>query len=278
MRYRDRFYLASINLRRVGLTPLRGGVILGLATLLILGHYHFGEQSSISFASKALDLSQPEPRHIRDFSPGTLSHSDHIIDEQTGQRILDTTVVLDPAEVAPFTSKADDCITTKQLSDQLSRAYEDERTRLLEDTKFNSLKVASDIRAPQVFEPSIDNYIARLRLFVDEFFDGVESRIHLDRMLDNLERHVSPPLYRDEPMRKVVASTAKGGLAGVDEKLFPAWEEKLGPAGWTVEVADDEMTEEWFGNFTAGEGRGTAKWREIWDDLKTPVLKSDLIR
>ena len=274
-------------MRRFGFTPLRGGIILGLATLLFLGHYYFGEPSVISLSSRRYETQLVEPlydvvdlesRHIDDATDQAVL----VLDEPVAIPIripdIASTIPVDTPSSEDKCPDTKDMITREQQRALLSQAYADERNRWLDGTKFNPIKMASDIRAPQVFEPSMELYVSRLRAFVDEYFDGLECRVHLDRMLDNLEQHISPPLYREEPMRKVIVSSAKGGMEGVDMKLFPAWEEKLGPVGWTVEVADDEMTENWFGNFTKGDGRATGKWREVWDGMRTPVLKSDMIR
>lgn len=117
------------------------------------------------------------------------------------------------------------------------------------------------MQAEQVFEPSHEVYVSRLRVFLQEYFNGLETQPFLTQMLDNLALHISTPLDRDQPMRKVVTSTAKDGWDGIDKNLFPAWEERLAPTGWEVEVADDHMMEEWFVKMTSG-GKGSEKWRK----------------
>lgn len=159
----------------------------------------------------------------------------------------------------------------------ISNLYEVERERLLQEMDFSPIRTAYDVQAEQAFEPSLDRYISRLRYFVDEYFDGSDAEPQLNQMLDNLALHISPPLNRDRPMRKVVSSTAKEGWDGVDKRIFPVWEEKLGPTGWEVQVADDELTEQWFTRITRG-GKGSEKWQGLWENLSAPVLKSDLIR
>lgn len=165
-----------------------------------------------------------------------------------------------------------------KMREMLSEAYENERLRLLDKSNFNPIRIASDLRAANIFDPSLEKYITRLGTFVAEWFDGLDSQPYLDRVLDDLTHHIPPPLQPEVPMRKVVISTAKGGWAGIDEKYFPAWQEKLGPVGWDVEVAGDEMMDEWFAKLTEGKGAGTLKWRRVWDSLSAPVFKSDLLR
>lgn len=161
---------------------------------------------------------------------------------------------------------------------KLTRAYKDQVGRVLAEKQYNPIKVASDTEAPELLDPSMEKYISRLRVFVDEYFEGLPSQPFLNHMLDNLAVCISPPLHPNEPMRKKIISSAKGGLDGVDQNLFPAWSRYLGPVGWDVEVVDDEGTDDWFDRITEGNGTGTTKWRQVWEDLSRPVLKSDMIR
>ena len=160
----------------------------------------------------------------------------------------------------------------------LEQAYENERVRLLDEKGFDET-MSYNVGAPETspLTGSLPVYVHRLRTFVLEFFQGSPYEVSLLTMLDRLEHHIPPPLYPDEPMEKTVYSTNVGGMAEVP-KTFLEWDRMLASDGWNFEVADDDMMEHWFGNLTAGTGVGTERFREFWNGIHKPVLKSDFLR
>ncbi|RXK40514.1 hypothetical protein M231_02166 [Tremella mesenterica] len=161
-----------------------------------------------------------------------------------------------------------------------AQAYEDERMSLLEEKNYDAEWMAWAIGTPEHNQlgGNLTAYLDRLNRFVDTYFEGSPSKPALKQMLRNLGHHVPPPLL-DQPMRRKVFSTCKGGKEEVPEG-FNQWERRLGPVGWEVEVADDDRMQEWFSDAIKGDGFGLGeeKFRRIWDALPKQVLRSDLLR
>ena len=172
----------------------------------------------------------------------------------------------------------------------LVEVYEEERQSLLRAKDYDGARMQHAIGTPvhDDLSPDLDAYVARLTRFVDEYFDGLPAHAPLRAMLADLAIHVPPPLL-DRPMRRKVLSTCKEGWDGAPDG-FKGWEERLGPVGWEVEVADDVRMQAWFDELTsplqdgssaapAGAGaNGTRAFRRIWSALPKPVLKSDVLR
>jgi hypothetical protein len=157
--------------------------------------------------------------------------------------------------------------------------YEIEKQRLLSARGLNMSYVTQRMGSPEnSLGETHQAYVQRLRTFVEEYFIGTEAEDYLHEMLDNLTNHIDGPLL-DEPLPKKVWSTCKGGLAEAPGG-FAKWEEKLGPSGWEVEVADDEDMNRWLSEATATSepSNYTGKFESIWKQLPVPVLKTDLLR
>ena len=152
-------------------------------------------------------------------------------------------------------------------------AYRIEKSRFLEEIGYDAKLETQRMHTPPTsdLEPSLPAYVSRLRTFVEEFFTDSPHRIYLDVMLDRLEQHVPPPLLR-EPIPKIILSTNKDPENVPD--LFNAWEDRLGPEGWQVHVADDKGMEKWFNKLVDK----SEAWRRIWKILPKPVLKTDVLR
>lgn len=121
-----------------------------------------------------------------------------------------------------------------------------------------------------------------------------------------------PPLEDGGEFEKTIWSLDQGGRDGVPGE-FEYWGRRLGEGAkreaseeegsyleggaevdvrgdeWEIKVGDDEDMEDWFGQVTNQwspenqlvEGSladGATKWKELWEGLGRPVLKSDLLR
>ena len=159
----------------------------------------------------------------------------------------------------------------------LAQLYEEERTLIL--TGYDQAATEALVRSPPgALNPDFDVYISRLETFVDTWFNGSDYHLPLTSALSRLVTAFPPPVEH-ERFEKTLYTFDKGGAEGVPGE-FEWWKTRLGDRDWDIKVGDDVALEEWFGEVTGqSEGQdGAALWREMWDGLGRPVLKSDLLR
>lgn len=177
-----------------------------------------------------------------------------------------------PAQV--YTSGDDDDPEGAILRELVSESIALEKERFLKEIQYDKDYETRHMHSPvtSTLDPSLEEYVNRLRLFVKDFLGESPHRPHLDLMLDRLGQHIAPPLYKDEPIPKVVLSTHKD-LKGLPD-FFQNWEKRLKPEGWEVKVADDDVMQTWFDAWS----EGSDGLKRIWDMFPRPVLKTDFLR
>lgn len=160
------------------------------------------------------------------------------------------------------------------LRELVSESIALEKERFLKEIQYDKDYETRHMHAPvtSTLDPSLEAYVNRLRWFVRDYLRESPHRPHLDLMLDRLGQHIAPPLYKDEPIPKVVLSTHKD-LKGLPD-FFQNWEKRLKPEGWEVKVADDDVMQTWFDAWS----EGSEGLKRIWDTFPKPVLKTDFLR
>lgn len=162
----------------------------------------------------------------------------------------------------------------------LSNLYENERLSILSQWSQPQAEIA--VNSPLgTFNPDLTTYITRLITFVNAYFPNSPYTDSLYLTLHRLGHHIPPPLtVHDLP--KIIYTMDKAGKDGVPAD-FGWWEKRLAKDGWQTVVGDDDLMRLWYSELTAstsGEDDGATgvKWDILWDRLKVPVLKSDLLR
>jgi len=167
----------------------------------------------------------------------------------------------------------------------LAQLYEDERISLLNG--YDQPSTEALIRTPAgALDPNFNTYISRLENFANTWFEGSPSHERLINMLSRLVT-ANPPPEEERTFEKTLYSLDKGGGEGVPDE-FGYWGKRLGAEGggdWDIKVGDDIWLDEWFREVSGQRGvdgglpgKGVELWREMWDGLGRPVLKSDLLR
>jgi hypothetical protein len=169
----------------------------------------------------------------------------------------------------------------------LSQLYEDERIHLLHNYDQEASEIL--VKTPSgALNPDFNAYISRLEDFVHIYFNGSAHHADLLQTLERLTKATPDRRGENTEFEKVVYSFDKFGREGVPPE-YEWWERRLVPEGWEVKVGNDEGMEEWFQE-SAGiafdpivqvreeETEGFAAWKEMWEGLGRPVLKSDLLR
>ena len=174
----------------------------------------------------------------------------------------------------------------------LRKLFDTERIALLDG--WDASVVEKEMRMPaSALNPDVHAYVSRLSNFVDDYFGGSVHHAPMMASLRNIELGASTALPpHTESFPKHIFSIDKGGRAGVPE-VFELWEERLGPMGYTIEVADDNGMDEWIQRFTGAESpkpqldmtavrvehvKGSDRWADLWGNITLPVYKSDLLR
>ena len=118
-------------------------------------------------------------------------------------------------------------VESSLFKSSLGQAYENGRVRLLNDKGFNQAMCYA-VGAPEtsLLTGSLQVYVHRLRTFVLELSQGSPYKVPLLTMMDRLEHHNPPPLFRAEPMDKIVCSTNVGEMAKIP-KTFLEWSTSL---------------------------------------------------
>ena len=117
-------------------------------------------------------------------------------------------------------------------------------------------------------------------------------------MLGDLVNARPPSMTGQVGFEKTIYSFDKAGAQGVPEE-FNYWSKRLGQeavegtidtgGAWEIKVEDDDGLERWFDQLTdqpefrlegmeMNDDSGSILWKEMWNGLGRPVLKSDLLR
>jgi alpha 1,6-mannosyltransferase len=163
--------------------------------------------------------------------------------------------------------------------ESLAKKYEEVRTHWL--SSYDQSSAEELIRTPSgALDPDFNTYISRLESFVETYFLGSASYDPLIEVLSRLVRAQAPP-FEARDFEKVIWSFDEGGESGTPGE-FELWRERW--PDWEVRVGDDALVDRWFQKSVVGMGEGEgqrsgeAAWKELWDGIRRPVMKADLLR